>query len=93
MDNNEPVFENERYVVDIGDFPEVARIHGSGYVRGYVVRNKETGVEECFTPSYPDAVAAAEQLDLAIANSVWKWVRISDGAEKLQAADKPMTTH
>ena len=73
MDN---LFENDNYTVTVGDFDGKVTFHGGEYTSGYVVTNKNTGVREVFTPQYPDAVASAEQLDLAIEHSSWKWIRI-----------------
>ena len=79
LDN--PVFENERYGIITGDFSGPVKFHGGEYNYGYKVINLTTGVVEVNTPQLPDAIAAAEQLDIACANETWKWARINFEAE------------
>lgn len=87
LDN--PVFQNERYGVILGDFPGVVKFHGGEYTSGYCIINKDTGVTEVCTPQLPDAIAAAEQLDIACANETWKWARINFEAEMYGEAQGP----
>lgn len=89
MDEVENLFENENYEVVIVHLPiELAvRAHGAQHTSVYAVRNRETGVDEAYTPSFPDAIAAAEQFSLAIENSVWKWVRIQAEADAMEEED------
>ena len=83
------VFENERYVVVVDEFPEAVMRDGATYFRGYVVANRETDVDEFYAPMLPDAIAAAEQLDVAMEQSVWKWIRIQAQAQALDEAEEP----
>jgi hypothetical protein len=94
LDNT--IFENERYYITTCDLPveQAVSVHGGKYTYVYAVVNKVHEVPEVFTPSYPDAVAAAEQLDIACANEVWKWSRIQSDADAMEvAAGSPPDVH
>ena len=78
---NDILFENKNYIIESGAFDGKVTFHGGEYTYGYLVRNKNTGVAEVYTPQYPDAVASAEQLDLAIEAESWKWIRIQREAD------------
>jgi hypothetical protein len=75
MENGTIVFSNERYEVTVGDFTSPVRSNGCEFTRGYVVTNKVTGVVEFQVPQYPESIAAAEQLDIALETKPWEWVR------------------
>lgn len=85
----QPVFENERYFVIVTEFPGTVLAHGADYFHGYAVINKQTEVEEVYVTTLPDAIASAEQLDLALENEPWAWVRVESDAAKL---DRPKRT-
>lgn len=80
---DEVLFENDNYEVVVADNIHVEN-HGAIYSVGYAVTNKDTGVDEVFTNTLPDAIGAAEQLDLAMENEVWKWMRINQEADDLE---------
>lgn len=92
--DNETLFDNGRYYVQTRIMPVELAVtaHGAKHVHVYAVTNKETGVDEVLTPSYPDAVAAAEQLDIAVENAVWKWMRIQADAEDMAKAEEAGST-
>lgn len=75
------LFENKWYMVcaTVFDFP--VKSHGGEYASGYSVINKVTGMTEVNTPQLPDAIAAAEQLDLAMEEEPWKWARLQSESQ------------
>lgn len=85
---SDSLYENERYRVVLGEFPQAIELHGGQYERGYIIINKETEVEEVYTAQYPDAIAAAEQLDISVEAKVWKWIRINHDADIVDAEEK-----
>lgn len=81
------IFENDRYAVTIGQFPNSVELHGGHYDGGYIITNKETGVQEVYTAQYPDAIAAAEQLDISVEQAVWKWIRINHETDQVEKGE------
>lgn len=79
-------FENERYMVYPTYFPEdiVVENHGATYLAGYAVENKTTDIVEVYTPQLPDAIGTAEQLDMAMEQQPWAWMRIQAEADSAQ---------
>jgi len=69
------IFGNERYAVYLGEFESPVRSNGSEFTRGYKVVNKEYEVVEFQIPQMPEALAAAEQLDMAMEQKPWEWAR------------------
>lgn len=95
MSEEDIVHENANYVVEVGDFPEPMTYHGGGqYVHGYIVRNKATNVEEVYTPQLPDAIMASEQLDMAVEQRAWDWLRAEHSARiESKEPSKPEEVH
>jgi hypothetical protein len=83
------LFENERYIVLQTEFPHPVKTHGGMYDQGYSAINRETGVAEVFSAQLPDAIAAAEQLDIAMETQPWKWVRIQASADSVNPDGTP----
>ena len=77
------MFENDRYVVTVEEYEYPVTAHGAQYSSGYAVTNKQYAVQEVLTTQLPDAIAAAEQLDIALDNETWKWVRITHDADAI----------
>lgn len=69
------VHDNDRYCVLIVAYDELLEYGGAKYDIGYAVLNKQTGVYEVLTAQLPDAIMAAEQLDIAMATKQWEWMR------------------
>lgn len=66
------LFENERYVVNHSQEAGAVRSAGFDYFAAYNVVNKETDVVEYRVPQLPEAIAVAEQLDLAMTTQPWR---------------------
>ena len=83
------VYENENYLVVTSeeDLNFEIEAHGSLYVRGYEVRHRHTGIVEFRTPTMPDALFTAEQLNHALLNKTWQWQRKQVEAEAKPKAD------
>ena len=79
MTSETTLFENEHYYVEPGPFQGEVTSHGGKFVYGYLVISKATEVTEIMTPQLPDAIAAAEQLDISMETETWKWIRIQAG--------------
>ena len=86
VDDGTVVFENERYRVIVTAFPGTVKSHGGEYFEGYASVNKETGIAEVYSAQMPDAIAAAEQLDIAMDQQSWSWIRIQAEADGIQLA-------
>ncbi len=69
------IFENDNYTVTAGEFTSPVRSNGCEFTEGYLVTNKVTGIVEFQIPQMPEAFAAAEQLDIAMVQRPWEWVR------------------
>lgn len=67
--------ENERYIIVPSQFDHVIKSHGGWYKAGYAVINKTTEIVEVKTAQLPDAIFAAEQMDLALETKQWEWMR------------------
>ena len=89
MTNSDNIFENDTYVVVLSDLNEGSQYQGMRYTQGYAAVNKETGVKEILSPCLPDIISAAEQLDIAMEQEVWKWARINAEAESLMEDNNP----
>ena len=85
--SNGVVFENDRYIVTVDDFTAPMRNNGCDYTRGYVITNKATGVVELQLVQLPEAIAAAEQLDVALLKEPWSYVREGIEAEVSPSGD------
>lgn len=84
--------ENENYIVTMGNFGNPVESHGGHYTHGYLVINTKTGVVEIETPQLPDAIAVAEQLDVALTQEPWKWMRAQQESASVNPDGSPVTT-
>lgn len=81
------VFENERYVVYVANFLEPVKNNGAQFTSGYAVENRATGVVEFMIPQLPEAISAAEQLDMAMEQAPWKWAREAHERQQLTSVN------
>lgn len=80
--SNAAVYENDNYAVAI-DRARTILIEGNEFKGGYMVYNKETGIEEFFTLCLPEALRIAVHWDIAISheNHLWPYKRGSEQME------------
>lgn len=84
------IFENEHYYVFVGEFNAPVKSNGGEYTRGYIVTNKATGVVEFQVPQQPEAIAAAEQLSMALEQKPWEWARKNIQEPKVNPDGSPV---
>lgn len=82
--NGTVVHTNENYEVVVRELG--AKLGDVLYTHGYFARNIHTGVLEYGSPSLPDVLHTAEQLNQAIVSEAWKWRR--EKAEQPKAVSR-----
>lgn len=73
--SSDVLFVNDHYYVEVEVWRTPVRSNGYDYTEGYSVTNRETEITEFRMPQLPEAIAAAEQLDIAMTTKSWEWQR------------------
>ena len=87
------VFENKNYTIVAGPFAATVRSNGSDFEEGYSVINKVTGIVEFRVPQMAEAIAAAEQLDMAMETRPWEWARKKTEPAEVNPDGSPKEVH